>query len=148
MDYQRISCDQYSVSQWPNWSELSSHILKLLLCHKQAAVVWKGLYCISRNFQEVLFSWIESKCKNKNSQNILPSLINEKFVPPKTWKSKTTSVHAKAVEFGRFVTAGNDDLNMVKTNITANISKASHVLGDIHSFNIHLMTSPKTYFAF
>ena len=36
----------------------------------------------------------------------------------------------KAVEFGRFVTTGNDNLDMVKTNITGNISKASHVLGE------------------
>ena len=36
----------------------------------------------------------------------------------------------KAVEFGRFVTTGNDELDMIKTNITANIFKASHVLGE------------------
>ena len=36
----------------------------------------------------------------------------------------------KAVEFGRFVTTGNDELDMIKTNITANISKARHDLGE------------------
>ena len=50
-----------------------------------------------------------------------------KFVPPMTQKSNNVpSVHVKTVEFERFVTTNNDDLDMIKTNITANISKASH----------------------
>ena len=63
----------------------------------------------------------------------MPSFINEKFLPLKTQKSNTTECACKAVEFGRFVTtvqAGNDKLDMIKTNITANIFKASHVTGE------------------
>ena len=36
----------------------------------------------------------------------------------------------KAVEFGRFVATGKDELDMIYTNITANICKARHVLGE------------------
>ena len=48
-------------------------------------------------------------------------------------KSKTTSVHAKLLNL-KDLSPGNEDLDMVKTKFTANISEASHILGDIHSF--------------
>ena len=88
----------------------------------------QGLY-----FHE--FRELNLKCENKTSRNILHLFINEKFVPPKTLKSKTTctSVHAKLLNLEDLSLQAMTISTWSRQNITANISKASHVLGE-HSF--------------
>ena len=48
-----------------------------------------------------------------------------------TWKYNTTSEHAKLLNLEDLpLLTDNEDLDMVQTNITVNISKASHAKGE------------------
>ena len=91
-----------------------------------------------RILYEVCISQVKSQMQNIKTCEIsrrIAFIQNEKFVlhVPMTLKHCTKCVPTyQAVEFGRFVTTAQvlTILTSSRQNITANISKASHVIGE------------------
>ena len=105
------------------------YIISIILLEVKILLV---KYCISRNFREVVIFTIKSQMhKIKTCEKILPLFIGGKFVRPMIGISYSVlSVHTKLMNLEVLVRRGNGDLNMVKTNITAIIFKASHIIGE------------------